>query len=333
MIDVLTITKMFDGLREKLAPSESSNSILSDEDSADVSTASKTTSLLKGQRVLDRDEVESHIEDLRLTLLQNNVAMEVADEITSQVRESLTGETERLGKSSEGKVRNALQDALVDVLSMGQETAFLDEVADSDAPFVVMFTGVNGVGKTTSIAKLAQKLRENEYSVVIANGDTYRAGASEQMREHAENVETKLITHDQGADPTAVLYDAVEYAEANDVDVVLGDTAGRLHTSDDLMSQLEKMNRVVDPDKTIFVDESVAGQDAINRAQDFNEAAEINGVILTKADADSSGGAVLSLPYLLETPVYYLGTGQEYDDLTEFNPETLAEDLLNKRHN
>lgn len=317
---------MFDKLKDKLSSSDESDAETTT--NSGVSTAKKTTSLLKGKRVLDADEVETHLDDLRLTLLENNVAMEVADEITSRVRENLTGETERLGKSSAGKVQAALQDALVEVLSSGQGDSFLEEVERAESPFVVMFTGVNGVGKTTSIAKLAQKLQLNGQSVVIANGDTYRAGASEQMREHAENVDTKLITHEQGADPTAVLYDAVEYANANDVDVVLGDTAGRLHTSDDLMTQLEKMNRVVSPDKIIFVDESVAGQDAINRAEEFDDAAAIDGVILTKADADDSGGAVLSLPYLLDASVYYLGTGQQYDDLEQFDPVQISERLL-----
>jgi fused signal recognition particle receptor len=162
----------------------------------------------------------------------------------------------------------------------------------------------------------------------MANGDTYRAGANEQIRKHADNLGEKLITHEQGGDPAAVIYDAVEYAEAHDVDVVLGDTAGRLHTSNDLMSQLEKIDRVVDPDMTLFVDEAVAGQDAVQRAKKFNEAAEIDGAILTKADADSQGGAAISIAYVTGKPILFLGVGQGYDDLERFDPEALVASLL-----
>jgi len=163
---------------------------------------------------------------------------------------------------------------------------------------------------------------------VLANGDTYRAGANEQIAEHADRLDRELIAHEQGGDPTAVIYDAVEYAAANDVDVVLGDTAGRLHTSDDLMSQLEKIDRVVEPDLTLFVDEAVAGQDAVNRAREFDSAAEIDGAVLTKADADTSGGAAISIAYVTGKPVLFLGTGQGYEDLRRFNPEALVDDLL-----
>jgi fused signal recognition particle receptor len=163
---------------------------------------------------------------------------------------------------------------------------------------------------------------------VLANGDTYRAGANEQIREHAANLDRKLISHEQGGDPAAVLYDAVEYAKANDVDVVLGDTAGRLHTSSDLMAQLEKIHRVVDPDMTLFVDEAVAGQDAVQRARQFDEAATIDGTVLTKADADSQGGAAISIAYVTGKPILFLGTGQGYDDIERFDPERLVDRLL-----
>ncbi|MFW6018337.1 MAG: signal recognition particle-docking protein FtsY, partial [Halapricum sp.] len=183
-------------------------------------------------------------------------------------------------------------------------------------------------GKTTSIAKLSHYLDERGYSSVLANGDTYRAGANEQLREHAETLDRTFISHEQGSDPTAVIYDAVEYAGANDVDVVLGDTAGRLHTSDDLMAQLEKIDRVIEPDMTLFVDEAVAGQDAVNRAREFDDAAEIDGTILTKADADPQGGAAISIAHVTGKPILFLGTGQDYDDLERFEPEAIVDRLL-----
>ncbi|ERH05257.1 MAG: signal recognition particle GTPase [Halonotius sp. J07HN4] len=215
----------------------------------------------------------------------------------------------------------------LDVISVGQFD-FDERIAAADKPITIVFTGVNGVGKTTSIAKLSEYLADRGYSSVLANGDTYRAGANEQLQQHADNLDRKIITHEQGGDPAAVIYDAVEYAEANDVDVVLGDTAGRLHTSDDLMSQLEKIDRVVDPDMTLFVDEAVAGQDAVMRAQEFNDAAAIDGTILTKADVDASGGAAISISYVTGKPILFLGTGQEYDHIEPFDPEELVDQLL-----
>ncbi len=175
---------------------------------------------------------------------------------------------------------------------------------------------------------MARYLDDRGHSTVLANGDTYRAGANEQLAEHAEALGERLITHEQGGDPAAVIYDAVEYAEANDVDVVLGDTAGRLHTDQDLMAQLEKIDRVVGPDLTLFVDEAVAGQDAVQRARQFDEAASIDGAILTKADADTAGGAAISVAHVTGKPILFLGTGQGYDDLDRFDPEALVDRLL-----
>ena len=195
---------------------------------------------------------------------------------------------------------------------------------------VIVFTGVNGVGKTTSIAKMTRWLEERGYSSVIANGDTYRAGANEQIEEHADALDRKLISHEQGGDPAAVIYDAVEYAEANGVDVVLGDTAGRLHTADDLMAQLEKIDRVVDPDMTLFVDQATAGQDATNRAEEFDDAAEIDGAVLTKVDTESQGGAAISIAHVTGKPILFLGTGEAYGDLERFDPDVIVDRLLDE---
>lgn len=339
---------MFDSLKEKVSspfssdeqdeeseepeaenePSEETQTDESEETEA-ISTGAKAKSLLKGKRVLDEDELEEHLEEFELTLIQNDVAMEVAEAITDQVKHELKGEKQTIGRSSAPQVKEALQNAIQKTIQQSHDD-LLTQIETSEKPFTIIFTGINGVGKTTTIAKLSHYLEQQGYSTVLANGDTYRAGAEQQIQKHADNLGTKLIKHEQGGDPTAVIYDAVEYAEANDVDVVLGDTAGRLHTSNDLMEQLSKINRVVDPDMNIFVDESVAGQDAINRAEEFNNAAEINGIILTKADADEKGGSILSIPYVTNTPIYFLGNGQSYSDLTKFDPEAIATQLVNE---
>jgi fused signal recognition particle receptor len=280
-----------------------------------------------GQIIIEEGDLEDPLWGLEMALLDSDVEMSVAEEILETIREKMIGETRAQVETTQELVTEALHDALLDVIAVGQFD-FEERIANSDKPVTIVFTGVNGVGKTTTIAKLSQYLERKGYSTVLANGDTYRAGANEQIQEHAEALDQKIITHEQGGDPAAVVYDAVEYADANDVDVVLGDTAGRLHTSNDLMEQLSKIHRVVDPDMTLFVDEAVAGQDAVERAREFDDAATIDGAILTKADADSSGGAAISIAYVTGKPILFLGTGQGYDDIERFDPEELVDALL-----
>ena len=280
-----------------------------------------------GKTVVDEDDLEPHLDDLEMALLRSDVEMGVAREILDGVRANLTGETRRRLSSTGSLARDALREALYDVISVGQFD-FEERIAAADKPVTIVFTGVNGVGKTTTIAKLSRYLDEQGFSTVLANGDTYRAGANEQLQQHAENLGEKVISHEQGSDPAAVIYDAVEYADANDVDVVLGDTAGRLHTSEGLMDQLSKIDRVIDPDLTLFVDEAVAGKDAVNRAREFDDAAEVDGSVLTKADADPQGGAAISIAHVTGKPILFLGTGQDYDDIERFDPEWIVDELL-----
>ncbi|MFQ3475283.1 signal recognition particle-docking protein FtsY [Halonotius sp. F2-221B] len=299
----------------------------SDDSSSGPGTLKRAAAFATGKVIIEEDDLEDPLWELEMALLESDVEMSVAEEILDTVEETMIGETRKQVETTGELVERALHDALVDVISVGQFD-FDERIAEADKPITIVFTGVNGVGKTTSIAKLSEYLADRGYSSVMANGDTYRAGANEQLQQHAENLDRKIITHEQGGDPAAVIYDGVEYAEANDVDVVLGDTAGRLHTSDDLMSQLEKIDRVVDPDMTLFVDEAVAGQDAVMRAQEFNDAAAIDGTILTKADVDASGGAAISIAYVTGKPILFLGTGQGYEHIEPFEPEELVDQLL-----
>ena len=340
---------MFDGLKEKLgqfredaadvaeeepeAPAEATapeteESTAEEENAADSpSFTDRAKSLATGKVIIDAEDLEGPLWDLEMALLESDVEMDVAEEILDGIEDQLVGEQKALTESTDELIEDALREALLEVVSVGQFD-FVERLAVAEKPVVIIFTGVNGVGKTTTIAKLSTYLESRGFSSVLANGDTYRAGANEQIEVHADRLGRPLISHEQGGDPAAVIYDAVEYAEANDVDVVLGDTAGRLHTSDDLMSQLAKIDRVVDPDLTIFVDESVAGQDAVTRAKEFDEAAHIDGAILTKADADTHGGAAISIAKVTGAPILFLGTGQGYDDLREFDPEAVVADLL-----
>ncbi|WP_436901175.1 signal recognition particle-docking protein FtsY [Halovenus halobia] len=297
------------------------------DDSGGLGLTGKAKAIATGKTLIEQEELQPHLDELEVALLDSNVALDVVIEILNGVEENLTGEARGRLQSTGSLVEDALREALYDVINVGQFD-FDQRIADADKPFVMVFTGVNGVGKTTSIAKLSRYLEQRGFSTVLANGDTYRAGANEQLQEHADALGRKLITHEQGSDPAAVIYDAVEYAQANDVDVVLGDTAGRLHTSDDLMDQLEKIDRVIEPDMTVFVDEAVAGQDAVNRADEFDKAATIDASILTKADADQDGGAAISVAHVTGKPILFLGTGQDYDDLDRFEPRRIVNELL-----
>jgi fused signal recognition particle receptor len=236
------------------------------------------------------------------------------------------GSRKRIGASVDTLVIDTLRGALLNVLGEGFSlTGYIDT---HEQPVKVLFTGVNGTGKTTSIAKIASFLKKRGYSVVIGSGDTFRAGANEQMKTHADRIGVKVIRHQEGADPSAVLFDAVQYATAHSIDVVLADTAGRFHNRANLMNQLDKIRRVMNPDLVVYVDEAVAGNDAVIRAEEFNNAVGTDAVMLTKADMDPRGGAAISIAYTIGKPVMFLGVGQSYDDVIPFRPEDVVDALL-----
>jgi len=289
---------------------------------------SRARSLIFEQEVvLDEKDLTDPLWELEMALLESDVALPVAETIVANVKDELVGRKKKIRADTGEIVEEALRSALYKVLS---ENYFdVDEfIARADKPVKIVFVGVNGTGKTTSIAKVAKYLKDRGYSVVLAAGDTFRAGAVEQIEIHANKLEVKLVKHKDGKDPAAVIFDAVEYAKAHHRDVVLADTAGRLHTNVNLMDQMKKIVRVVDPDLLIFVDEAIAGNDAVERARLFNEAVPINGTILTKTDADAKGGAAISISHITGKPVLFLGVGQDYPDLVKFEPDWLLERLL-----
>jgi fused signal recognition particle receptor len=223
-------------------------------------------------------------------------------------------------------VVNTLRNALLEVLGKGFDLT--SYIRDHGRPVKILFTGVNGTGKTTTVAKIGDFLKKQGFSVLIGAGDTYRAGAIEQIEVHAARIGIKIIQHQQGADPSAVLFDAVQYAVSHKIDVILADTAGRFHTKANLMSQLEKIRRVMKPDLIVYVDEAVAGNDAVVRAAEFDRTVGADAVVLTKADMDSRGGAAISIAHTIGKPLMFLGTGQGYDDIVPFSPEAVVEELL-----
>jgi fused signal recognition particle receptor len=223
-------------------------------------------------------------------------------------------------------VVGALKSALLDVLGKGFDLR--EYITTHPHPVKILFTGVNGTGKTTTVAKIGSYLRKQGFTVVIGAGDTYRAGAIEQIAVHAGRIGIKVIQHKEGADPSAVLFDTVQHAVSNKIDVVLADTAGRFHTKSNLMNQLDKIKRVMKPDLVIYVDEAVAGNDAVIRAAEFDKTVGADAIVLTKADMDSRGGAAISIAHTIGKPLMFLGVGQGYDDIIPFDPAAVVDELL-----
>ncbi len=288
----------------------------------------KAKSLVFEQEVfLDEKDLEEPLWALEMALLESDVALPVAEEIVKSVKSELVGEKKKIGADTGAIAEEALRSALMKLLSANY-LDFDEYVKSAPRPVKILFVGVNGTGKTTSIAKVARYLMDHGYSVVLAAGDTFRAGAIEQLEVHGEKLGLKVVKHKTGGDPAAVIFDAIEYAKAHNKDVVLADTAGRLHTNINLMDQMRKIVRVTRPDLLIFVDEAIAGNDAVERARLFNESVPINGSILTKTDADAKGGSAISIAYITGKPVLFLGIGQMYPDLVKFEPKWLVDRLM-----
>ncbi len=281
------------------------------------------------EREIKQKDLEEPLWELEMALLESDVAMSVTEEIVQTVSDDLVGKKRKWRQDVGGLVEEALRDGIERVLDVNS-LDFDSFVKQAEKPVTIVFTGINGTGKTTTIAKIAQRLTSQGYSVVLAAGDTYRAGALEQIERHAEKLGVKLIKHQQGADPAAVIYDAVQYARAKHKDVVLADTAGRIHTNVNLMNQLKKIERVINAELVIFVDEALAGNDAVERALQFNAAMPIDGSILTKVDADSKGGAAISIAEATGKPILFLGTGQGYGDIVKFHPEWIISRLFDE---
>jgi fused signal recognition particle receptor len=280
---------------------------------------------------ISEEEFEAYSEELEMLLIENNVALEVAEKITEMLKEKIVGK-EFLKKEIEAQIKFAFEDIIREILI--EPFDLIEKIKLKKAenkPYVILFCGINGTGKTTTIAKIAKLLNNKKLSCVFAAADTFRAASIEQIKQHGEKLEVKVIAHEYGADPAAVGFDAIKYAEKNKIDVVLIDTAGRMYTEKNLMAQISKIAKICKPDAKIFLGESVTGNDATEQARNFNEAIGIDGIILSKADIDEKGGTALSVGYITKKPILFLGTGQEYDKLESFDKEKFIEKLgLNK---
>ena len=284
----------------------------------------KALSKVKKIKISEK-EFNVYEEDLKMLLLENNVAFEVAERIIEDLKLKIVGK-EFLKKEAEFEIKDAFKEIIEEILIEPFEIK--DKIEEkTDKPYVILFCGINGTGKTTTIAKIADSLQKQGLSCVLAAADTFRAASIEQIKEHAEKLNIKVIAQDYGTDPAAVGFDAIKYAKKNAIDCVLIDTAGRMHTSKNLLNEIEKISRVTKPDLKIFVGESITGNDATEQAKSFNFSLQIDGIVLTKADIDDKGGTALSVGYITKKPILYLGTGQEYDKIEQFDKDKFIERL------
>ena len=283
-----------------------------------------------GEKELNEKDIEDILFELEISLLESDVAGEVIDEIKSDLKKKLIG-----SKIDKNEIEKFVKDSLISSISnlfdnVGKIDLFerINKKKDQGQPFLILFVGINGTGKTTSLAKVAHMLQQAKYSVVVAAADTFRAGAIEQLKEHTNRLNLKLVAQNYNSDPAAVARDAVLYAKSHKTDCVLIDTAGRMQTSKNLMEQIGKITKVVNPDLKLFVGDSLAGNDTVNQAREFYEHVKFDGSILTKSDADARGGAALSIVKITSTPVLFVGVGQEYPDLKPFNKELFLETVF-----
>jgi len=280
---------------------------------------------------LKTENLKPILSDFKMSLAENDVAFPVADRICDELEKRLVGVQVKRLEDRKKIVEENLRQVLLEVMLTNNKIDLLKKIEEkrkTNEPFALLFVGINGTGKTTTIAKVAQFLRDKGYSVVLAGADTYRAGSIEQLEEHARRLGMRLIKHKYGADPAAVAYDAISHAKAHGINVVLIDTAGRMQTNQNLMNELAKVKRVVSPDLTVLTIDSLIGNDAVQQAEEFHNCIGIDATILTKVDADVKGGSALSVTYVTQKPILFIGVGQTYKDLELFNPEKFVNMIL-----
>jgi fused signal recognition particle receptor len=276
-----------------------------------------------GQRDLSEKDLEYSLRDLQLGLLESDVAQEVIDDFSAKLKKDLLGLKLEKDDKAEELIRSKFQNVIAEMFAKTGKVDLINKIKTKrelkSGPFIILFLGINGTGKTTTVAKVANLLRKNGISVVLAAADTHRAGAIEQLSQHGQKLALKVIAQRYGADPSAVGRDAVDYSRKHHIDAVLIDTAGRMQTAKNLMDEIGKVVKVVKPDIKIFIGDSLAGNDTINQAREFFEYTKFDGAILTKIDADAKGGSAISIVYATSKPIVYLGVGQGYDDIIPFD--------------
>ena len=317
---------MFDSLRTKISEFISS---VREQNPHSISAATKVKAAISGKANLSKSEVDELMWNLHTELLQSDVSVETSDYLAKELGKRLS-ELEIGTSTSSHDIKDAIRQVLSDALTPEKELDLIDEIMRGPRPYKILLLGVNGTGKTTTMAKIAYLLKQSGLSVVFAAGDTFRAGAIEQLTQHADKLGVKVVTHQRGADSAAVIYDAVEHAKAKNIDVVLADTAGRMQSKANLMEELKKIMRVNQPNLTLFIGDALAGNDAVEQAKTFNEVVGFDAAVLSKMDADAKGGAALSISYATRKPIIYVGVGQKYEDLRRFDKEWFIDAIVGK---
>src|SRR5687767_2692747 len=285
-----------------------------------------------GQKELTDQVLDDALLDLQIALLESDVAQEVVDDLSTKLKKELLGLKLEKSQDAAQIVQSKLQAAVAEIFARAGKLDLVERIKakkESKAgPFVIVFLGINGTGKTTTVAKVANLLRKAGFSVVVAAGDTHRAGAIEQLEQHTNRLFLKIVKQRYGADPSSVGRDAYDHAKKNHIDIVLMDTAGRMQTSKNLMDEMGKIVRVVKPDVKLFIGDALAGNDTINQAREFFHYTNFDGAILTKVDADAKGGSAISIAHITSRPIVYIGIGQGYDDIIPFDSNKFIASLF-----
>ena len=277
-------------------------------------------------KVINEKQFDEMFWDLEMALLENNVAVEVIEKIKDDLKKDITNKPIKRNEV-EKEITESLKKSIEDLFNVSPINLLSEVKSKQEKPYIIVFVGINGSGKTTTIAKVAHFLQKNDLKVVLAAADTFRAAAIQQLEEHGEKLGIKVIKHDYGSDPAAVAFDAIKHAKAKNLDVVLIDTAGRLHSNTNLVDEMKKIVRVTHPDLKIFVGESITGNDVVTQSDEFNQAIGIDGIILTKSDVDEKGGAIISVSYVTQRPIMFLGCGQLLEDLKPFDKDEVVKNL------
>ena len=283
------------------------------------------------KKTLTEKNLDAAINELRILLISNDVAVDTADEICKGIIESFKGQQITRLTSTKKMLFDTLKEAIIEILTPEKEIDIIKEIKEKNSlnlPYIIVFLGINGTGKTTTIAKFAHFLKKHKITSIAAASDTFRAGAIEQLSQHMNNVGIKVIKHGYKSDPASVAYDAIEHATAKNIDTVLIDTAGRQVNDQNLMREMQKIVRISEPDLVIFIGDSLAGNDVLYQAKEFKKSVGIDANILTKLDADAKGGAALSISFETRKPILFVGTGQGYEDLELFDRNAFLSSIL-----
>ncbi len=283
------------------------------------------------KKTLTEKNLDDAINELRILLISNDVAVDTADEICKGIIESFKGQQITRLTSTKKILFDTLKEVIIEILTPEKEIDIIKEIKEKNSlklPYIIVFLGINGTGKTTTIAKFAHFLKKHKITSIAAASDTFRAGAIEQLSQHMNNVGIKVIKHGYKSDPASVAYDAIEHATAKNIDTVLIDTAGRQVNDQNLMREMQKIVRISEPDLIIFIGDSLAGNDVLYQAKEFKKSVGIDANILTKLDADAKGGAALSISFETRKPILFVGTGQGYEDLELFDRNAFLSSIL-----